>query len=183
MKKIMFNDKCFLTKMVLEGKKTMTRRVTRQYEVGETIAVMQSYLDVLSSPMTNRKAQEFKEKLKTLYHTDNFKEILDEPGTTNKMFAKASAMIHYIKITDMRIERIQDITDEECLKEGIFIDEEREFIDNNLYAFDVKGKHLPNRWWWPSAKMAFGNLIDRTMGKGIWERNPQVFAYTFKLVK
>ncbi len=30
---------------------------------------------------------------------------------------------------------------------------------------------------------AFANLIDRVSGKGTWESNPWVFAYTFELAK
>lgn len=30
---------------------------------------------------------------------------------------------------------------------------------------------------------AFAALIDKVSGNGTWERNPWVFAYTFKLIK
>ena len=62
MKKIMFNDKYGLTKSVLDGRKTMTRRIVPQttidkyalledntiiddarYDIGEVVAVAQSY--------------------------------------------------------------------------------------------------------------------------------------------
>lgn len=65
MKKIMFNDRYGLTKAVLDGRKTMTRRIVPQttidkyalledntiiddarYEIGEVVAVAQSYKEL-----------------------------------------------------------------------------------------------------------------------------------------
>ena len=61
MKKIMFNDKYCLTLSVLNGTKTMTRRVLKEgtplgnweetvnhlpYKVGEVVAIAQSYNDI-----------------------------------------------------------------------------------------------------------------------------------------
>ncbi|EGK01703.1 hypothetical protein [Dysgonomonas gadei] len=37
----------------------------------------------------------------------------------NKLFMPASAARHFIKITEVRAERLQDITEEDCKKEGI----------------------------------------------------------------
>ena len=42
------------------------------------------------------------------------------PGWKNKMFVRADLMPHHIRITDIKIERLQDISDEDCLKEGIY---------------------------------------------------------------
>ena len=40
-------------------------------------------------------------------------------GYTNKMFVKSDLMPHHIKITNIRMEQLQDISEEDCLKEGI----------------------------------------------------------------
>ena len=93
-------------------------------------------------------------------------------------------MPHSIEITDIKIERLQDISDEDCLKEGIVYDEPfPELADPNVYAFPVRGKKRSSTWRSPSPRIAFENLIRHMMGKGIWDENPWVFAYSFKLVK
>ena len=81
------------------------------------------------------------------------------------------------------MERLHDISDEDCLKEGIFIDEERKVIDNNIYAFDVHGNKHTNRWWFPTPKAAFEGLITKLNGKDFWGLNPYVYVYSFELIK
>ena len=36
------------------------------------------------------------------------------------MFVKSYACKHHIKITNVKVERLQDISDEDCLKEGVY---------------------------------------------------------------
>ena len=38
------------------------------------------------------------------------------------MFVKADLMPRHIEFTDRKVERLQDISDEDCLKEGIYED-------------------------------------------------------------
>ena len=121
----MFNDKFCLTKAVLARTKTMTRRVLRDnvplgnweetkkhlpYKVGEIVAIAQSYKDIIEClPM----------------YSDA---ILDEVGVprkefkagwTNKMFVRADLMPHHIRITDVKAERLQSISDDDIMREGI----------------------------------------------------------------
>ena len=89
------------------------------------------------------------------------------------MFISASILPHRIKITNIRIERLQDIGEEDCLKEGIKRKNERYVVENEkgvcFYTNDVI--------------LAFRFLIDKTCGKGTWESNPWVFVYDFELIK
>ena len=95
---------------------------------------------------------------------------------TNKMFVRANLMPHRIRITDIKIERLQDISDEDCMKEGIKCYPSD--VMPYLYAFDNNHCH-----GYSSPKEAFARLIDKVSGKGTWDRNPYVFAYTFELLK
>lgn len=202
MKKIMFNDKYGLTKAVLEGRKTMTRRIvpekvleayydyddfvnavaprdipyTREweegfflryarYEVGEVVAVAQSYNDIVSSEMYAD------EVLVEEMHLN------DEPGWNNKMFVRADLMPHQIRITKVRVERLQDISEEDCLREGVCrkIDAHK----NPTRFCGFKGTQK----LWSSPREAFAALIDKVSGRGTWDSNPWVFVYEFELVK
>lgn len=214
MKKIMFNDKFDLTQAVLDGRKTMTRRVfyipdklalkyyfetdnlvicetqhngdviewrdsnenvritfEPKYKIGEVIAIAQSYMDV----------DRFHRKGKNAAYLEYLDSILPElklyPGWTNKMFVKADLMPHHIEITGIKVERLQDISDEDCLKEGII----HAYTDND----GIKRYHTPHtkRGYLSTdiPQQAFEFLINKVSGKGTWESNPFVFAYEFVL--
>lgn len=192
MKKIMFNDKYCLTLAVLNRTKTMTRRLLRDnvplgnweetvkhlpYKVGDIIAIAQPYKDIIESlPMYSNA-------------------ILDEVGMprkeyklgwTNKMFVKADLMSHHIRITDIKIGRLQDISEEDCLKEGIIFIEPFSIIGEDAYFFAVKrkvGRMYDNILkFFSSPQRAYADLIDKISGRGTWKRNPWVVAYSFELV-
>ena len=210
MKKIMFNDKYGLTKAVLEGRKTMTRRVIKaprtmegkdvygfsvvkyprtgvpievmaldadgaqinnilpKYNVGEVVAVAQAYKDTCwTSPVLRLK---------------------DKPGWSNKMFVYAGLMPHQIRITNVRVERLQDISDEDCLREGIYahtvqLDETPGVKPYTSYSYNMLPGSNIKRWWFGTPRKAFAALIDKLNGKGTWASNPWVFIYEFELVK
>lgn len=196
MKKIMFNDRYGLTQAVLSGRKTQTRRIIKfspidakyvndegwsiggyvaseiinhysRYKVGEVVAVAQSYKDCTE------------ECIKTTGLEVTTKPHLAKvPGYKNKMFVRADLMPHRIRITDVRVERLQDISDEDCIKEGI--------IHAWTGSDGVKIYHSPHgkKGYLSTDKPrdAFAFLIDRISGKGTWQSNPLVFAYEFEMV-
>lgn len=192
MKKIMFNDKYCLTLSVLNRTKTMTRLLLRDnvplgnweetvkhlpYKVGDIIAIAQPYKDIIECLPKYSDA------------------ILDEVGMprkeyklgwTNKMFVKADLMPHHIRITDIKIGRLQDISKEDCLKEGIIFIEPFSIIGEDAYFFAVKrkvGRMYDNILkFFPSPQRAYADLIDKISGRGTWKRNPWVVAYSFALV-
>ena len=209
MKKIMFNDKYGLTQAVLDGRKTMTRRIfyipdklvpyldiydifdivddciiwkdksdnirmtfEPKYKVGEVVAIAQSYMEV----------DRFHRKGKNAAYLEYLDSILPElklyPGWGNKMFVKADLMPHHIKITDIKVERLQDISDEDCLKEGIIKgkcgSESTHFMD----AYYVPKEKQP----YCTPRNAFEVLINKVSGKGTWESHPFVWVYEFKLL-
>ncbi|MBS5110700.1 hypothetical protein [Phocaeicola sp.] len=176
MKKICFNDKFGLTQAVLDGCKTITRRIVpftycedkihlSRYKVGEVVAIAQSY--------------------ETVYHEQGL-ETLDmlvsgwkySKGWRNKLFVRADFMTHHIRITDINVERLQDISDEDCLKEGIYEDSgDDEFPPSIFYEFDGNKDD-----GFDTPREAFAALIDKVSGKGTWESNPYVFVYVFELI-
>lgn len=196
MKKIMFNDRYDLTQAVIEGRKTMTRRIvptktrlrralavihdelhgseqeeylkSAYYKVGEIVAVAQNY--------------------SSFYNIlDNTRPIPEGAGWDNKMFVRADLMPHQIRITGIKCERLQDISEADCLKEGIFVNE---YFGNGKkchhYGFDGFFNETQGwfaRGWYNTPREAFAALIDKVSGKGTWASNPWVVAYEFELVK
>lgn len=176
----MFNDRYGLTKAVLKGRKTMTRRLAKKvliedenmefrwngefvaprYKVGEVVAVAQSLRDMGYDP------RDTKHKSGAIWGLDH------TPGWTNKMFVSASECIHQIRITNIRVERLQDISDEDCLNEGVFL--------GQFHTYSYVGRP---RCPFNTPRDAFASLIDKVSGKGTWRSNPWVFVYEFELVK
>ena len=186
----MFNSKFGLEQAVLEGRKTMTRRIATTEEIecpnigwgiegkergkrvlcscneilamsryakGEVIAIAQPYKDV--PPYKGHPGY------------SNHRDL--SAGWENKMFVKAHLMKHYIKITDIKVERLQDCSEDDCLKEGI------------CKNFDAcRPYYIPNtgRPTFANPREAFASLIDKVSGKGTWDSNPWVFVYEFKLI-
>ena len=181
----MFNDRFGLTKAVIEGRKTMTRRIVKgetplgnweetekyaHYKVGEVVAIAQSYNKIgLSPSMYCEVPNEYGGT-----RDGSFDEL---PGWENKMFVKSEFMPHHITITNIRVERLQDISDEDCLREGVF---ECENGYSRLYAIDHYEEFVHD-WLYNTPREAFAALIDKVSGKGTWESNPYVWVYEFEL--
>ena len=87
-------------------------------------------------------------------------------------------MPHQIRITNVRIERLQDISDEDCLKEGL----EWDGVAFQYYV-NYKKETRHKTFLGKTPREAFAGLIDKVSGKGTWERNPYVWVYDFELVK
>ena len=142
-----------------------------KYKVGEVVAVAQRYKDVVE------KRNEAQETL-CLYKIGEEYLTMEEMGAgwSNTMFTKADLMPHHIRITDIKIERLQDISDEDCFKEGIFKWDAGQ-KDIPFYSFHYAD--IPD---YNDPRDAFAELIDKVSGKGTWESNPYVFVYEFELI-
>ena len=79
-----------------------------------------------------------------------------------------SAARTFIEITDVRCERIQEVSEGDCQAEGVILGRG----DLN----DAGEEVLASRY------EQFQNLWNDTNGKGAWERNDWVFAYDFKVL-
>lgn len=194
MKKIMFNDQYGLTQAVLDGRKTQTRRIAYEkpfkhirscgfimegkdkgklaindgneivakstYKIGEVVAIAQRYNDI---PFNN----------------EIFKGAGLSIGWENKMFVKSNLMPHQIKITNIRCERLQDISTDDCMKEGIFCSHIEGVHD--AYSYDATNDSKRKKWWHRTPIEAYKMLSSKLHLN--WDCNPLVFVYDFKLVK
>ena len=131
-----------------------------RYKLGEVVAVAQKYKDIALDMPVELAA-----------------ELIKQPGWNNKMFVKADFMPHRIRITNIRIERLQDISDEDCIAEGIW-KAHNVGLEGTTYWY-----HGLANSSFRTAKEAYAALIDKIIGKGTWESNPWVFVYDFELVK
>lgn len=201
----MFNDKYGLTQAVLDGSKTMTRRIVPQcildaakkyqeeyyagalehislkdaimnmvgpermfqryiYHIGEIVAIAQSYSTLGYS------ASEYCEiKMPNGGTRDGTLEELI--GWSNKMYVNAERMINHIRITGFKVEYLQDISDEDCLREGVRAD-----VPGLQYSFPSNIGYC-GQCPFSTPRDAFAALIDKVGKRGTWDSNPLVFAY------
>lgn len=174
-------------KAVMSRRKTMTRRLVHdgtpcadtnetikclRYQVGEVIAIAQSYKSI---------TEEEKETngVLGLYRIGQKYLTMDEMGAgwNNKLFVRADLMPHHIRITNIKMERLQNISDIECFKEGI---EDYSTPTEKRYGY-ADFEHEPI-FVFRTPREAFSSLIDKISGKGTWRRNPYVAAYEFNLI-
>ena len=208
----MFKDKYGLTDAVLQGRKTMTRRIIRnllnfdprqdwivlgnddkgkasiaifhnetykysiypQYQPGEVVDVAQSYKDLGYT-------KEWVEQHISPNPNANWNDPFEKkyPGWSNKMFVPAKLnKAHQIRITDIKVDRLQDISDVDCLREGILKRDIRPFT-----FIEIKYQVPKTTIYKDTPREAFAALINKINGKGTFEKSPYVFVYSFELVK
>ena len=196
MKKIMFNDKYGLTEAVLAKRKTQTRRIipsadheNRRYEGAQkltnpdgTKSVLAQFSDkrVMSAYAINEVvaiAQAYKNIPKfTQLSKQAVEELNQSPGWNNKMFTKPDLMLHHIRITDIRVESLHDISKEDSLKEGIWCDDNVGLEGTTYWYHGLANSSFR------TSQEAYASLINRISGKGTWNSNPYVFVYDFRLI-
>ncbi len=116
-------------------------KVKSQYKEGEVVGVAQCYSDLFLYEVFH-----LKRKSKKI----DIDDILKSPGYRNKLFVRADLMRYYIKITGVRVEYLQDISDKDLFAEGFF------------------------------SKDEFFRTFKRLYGAKVWETNPLVFVYDFE---
>lgn len=159
----MFNDTYGLTRLVLDGNKTQTRRrhnskKTSTFKLLETVAISQSYRTIASN--TNLDEDTRIEAIRQRMSA----------GWNNKMFVRADLMPYRIIILDRWVEDIQSITPDNCISEGIIRAAQGYTFPNHPLYYDT-----PYDAYEQLIKLLYGNLY--------WDTNPLVQVYLFKLIK
>ena len=228
MKKIMFNDRYGLEQAVIAGTKTMTRRrihfpgiddkdvskpvmgidekgrvyftfdaitedvdIYPKYQIGERVAVAQSYENIPMEHFMNGIDDPFKRNIQEQL-------VKQAAAYKNKLFAVASLMPHVIKITNIKAERLQTISEEDCLKEGVLKAPFDGYYVTGIGMTAPKSMARPigqtadgkpvygdryRDFKFNSPREAFATLIDKVSGPNTWNLNSWVFAYEFELIK
>mgnify|MGYP001686228631 CR=1 FL=1 len=211
MKKIMFNDKYCLTQEVLAGRKTMTRRIEKPTEMAEgytmedVVTIFHEYSSLLNAHSFSLYDNEKKigvlnpryqvgevvaiaQCYKELYPYADFEMVgngfmTESAGWNNKMFVRANLMKRHIRITDVKVERLQDISDDDILREGI---RKEVYAGGCMYCYNKtyirKGNRDVETIYNTTPIRAFASLIYKVCGGETWESNPWVAAYSFELV-
>lgn len=201
MKTIMFNDEPYgLTDAVRSGTKWHTRRIVpdshlsaydkyktenrgtevsledflirrgyARYTVGEIVAIAQSYKSIGISPSFVHTKKDHTKK-----NHSNIP-VGQQAGWNNKMYVSAEFMPHHIRITGVRVERLQSISDADIAAEGVLV-----VSEGKVYTTCPKKESA--RINARSLSGAYARLIDGVSKKKIFAKNPYVYVFEFALV-
>lgn len=104
--------------------------------------------------------------------------------TPGRFMYKSLARIFY-KITEVRVERLQDISEENAIAEGV-----RDVVTCGMggwkYYVDLSKKHMKivqDTTVCKTARKSFGTLWNSIHGDGAWELNPYIFVYCWDKIK
>lgn len=167
---------CFKEPMynaAINSKKTVTRRMADRYKVGEILYLKEPYFVNLDGSIDYK-----------------FENKVQHEKWKNKLFMPEKYARYFIRITNKRQEHLQDITEEDCFKEGILKDcldfsvfcgsqiglsKTTELLDLYRNGVDTISYFTP--------KEAFAALINKIDGYGTWDKNPIVTRYEFELLE
>lgn len=138
------------------------------YQVGEVVAIAQRYTDIVWRTNPNCEIPDLSAE----------GELYMSKGWRNKMYVKAELMPYRIRITNVRIERLQDISDEDCLREGL----DERIVPDGFGGIIKDYSYKNSKGIYCCPREGFYSLINAISGKETWDKNPWVFVYEFELV-
>jgi hypothetical protein len=173
-----------------------------KYQIGETIWVREPAEIIAYDNETYELCYRYKAddgvNAKSIIIPDRFLSKLSYPkwitncqGIPNGCIKEMARI--FLKITNVRVERLQDISEEDCEKEGLYTLGGCQIADTGDYddGYWIKekpylsddGMYYANEQF-EYAEEAFESLWEDTAPKGYkWEDNPYVFVYEFERVE
>jgi hypothetical protein len=138
-----------------------------RYQIGEKVYLKEPYAEAYNGYVHEYEPSDILLKLSK-----------EEIKWKNKMFMPASAARYLIEINNIKVELLQDISDEDCMKEGI-----KNGIKYNLGLPFLRYTYPGNDTFYKTPREAYAAEIDKINGNGTWDSNPYMFAYEFELIK
>jgi hypothetical protein len=112
-----------------------------------------------------------------LYRADKYDSIFPFTGKWKpSIFMPRKYSRITLEVTGIRFERLQGITEEDCLAEGIKCCTK----DDKLYKYGLESIAWTD--WKYTAVDAYRALWESINGKGSWDENPYIWCYTFRRV-
>lgn len=150
-----------------------------RYNVGDKLWVRETFFEARKC----RQAPLFQFEPDFLYKAD--KAFIGENKWKPSLFMPKEAARLWLEVTNVRCERLQDITEADAIAEGIEFD-----TTFRLYKCPVcsSGAHkggdlLCSDGFFITAKLAFQSLWHSINGVDSWDANPWVFVYEFKRIE
>ena len=167
-----------MTKAIIDGRKTQTRRVIRTEKLGKIDGIEDDCLKVSRNYriMIENYKIPFEKIIEQFSKYQKDEVIIIKEKLTN-IHSGTSCYIEqhiFLKITDVRVERLRDINNKDIVAEGCITDLK------NCVIYDDGEEEKSVSY---SAYSWYRELWNKTAPKGYkWEDNPYVFVYEFERV-
>ena len=152
-----------MVRAILDGRKTQTRRLVKlkcPYEIGMRLWVWETFHAYPNG--------------KIIYRATIPYGNLDchfNPWTPSTCMGKKFSRLT-LEVTNIRVERLQEITEEDAKKEGAIFHDGRG-IGHSGWRHDYRDVY-------DDARSSYAGLCALIHGPGSWEDNPFVWVYNFK---
>ncbi|MCW2463385.1 ASCH domain-containing protein [Elizabethkingia anophelis] len=83
----------------------------------------------------------------------------------------------FLEVTDVRVERLRDISEEDAIAEGFGKIVNEKYIHPGWFLNHLNNHHMFN------AIDSFASMWVKLNGKGAWKQNPWVWVYEFKVIE
>ncbi|HNW91201.1 MAG TPA: hypothetical protein PKN48_16195 [Bacteroidales bacterium] len=153
-----------MVQAILEGRKTMTRRISKITPLD--VANENLLDDILPIPIEQRCPYGQPGDILWVRESffNHFSDLYSYKADNTKGNKKWKPSIHmpkaacriFLRITDIRVERLKNITEEDANNEGVFLD------------------------MWDNKVTAFSNLWKKINGHDSWSANPWVWVISFE---
>lgn len=186
---ILFNTE--MVQAILDNRKKQTRRLIKDpyvqerlesgdhdrtyieknvpYKIGDILWVRETFwFDILAQEYEYKADEKPYMKLFT-----GWKPSIHMPKTAARIF---------LKVKNVRWERIQDISEADAIGEGLQVLPQTEWESRNFDETWYKD-YLDKKNFWRVAKMSFRSLWQKINSKDSWKQNPYVWVYDFEQVE
>ena len=152
--------------------------VNPRYKVGETVYLKEPYI-ITGQTYEYEYLHENKTDITCIKRNGGYK---------NKLFMPERAARYFIKIIGVRAERLQDISEEDCIREGItsyLLDPSKAYTHIKEYGikdYGIKDYGIKDYMGgFNTPQEAYAALINKINGKDTWDNNPWVWVYDYEL--
>jgi hypothetical protein len=98
----------------------------------------------------------------------------------SSLFMPRKACRIKLEITDIRVERVQDISEEDAKAEGVYFYGWDDYHQTDYKNYSYSDKGMCDDWGVQTAKESYQTLWESINGKGSWGKNPFVWVIKFK---
>jgi hypothetical protein len=146
-----------------------------KYQVGDVLWVRETWFN----------DADFGEKPIFIYKADNENFPRGSSPWKPSIFMPKEAARIFLYVTSVRVERLQDISEEDAIAEGV---EPVSFFGKTAHSYknyDESTDPTIDRYYngFPSARLSFESLWQSINGEDSWNENPLVWVYEFERIK
>jgi len=186
-----------MVRAILDGRKTQTRRVLKPqpvqaagpfsdvliggdrhpYRVGDTLWVREAfalghYYDDEDKPIGDLRPFYAATMDVGRWYDPDADQWRDRPRWRPSIHMPRWASRITLRVTDVRVERLQDISEQDAIAEGVLVGQLPGCFHSGIGRLDVE--------WRSTAPHAFEHLWESINGPGTWDANPWVAAISFE---